>query len=131
MRFLPSTSASTCRRQLTLSILAATLCWTCSQQSAEASCGDYVMLGDHHPAHSSMPSTPAGPHHCRGPGCRQIPFAPLAPEKVVVGDETDWGLPDAFLLDAAPPAAHWLRDRDFARARLCPLGVFRPPRFAA
>jgi hypothetical protein len=99
---------------------------------ADASCGDYVMIGGRHvghpPADSSQESQAPTVPNCHGPMCSNNSIPPVAPAPKVEVTVERWALPGGATLI-------FLSNRDvvLADARAFPydgygLSILRPPR---
>jgi hypothetical protein len=121
-----------------------------SQESASASCGDYVVMGSssdampsvevHTPDHSgpvsnsSSPSSASGPKNrkpCNGPQCSRRSTPPLAPVPSPGPEQTDWGIisPGAPCLSSERASMFSLIPNSHPKSLVS--DVFRPPRIAA
>jgi hypothetical protein len=135
-KFLPG-------RCLLPAILIALTQWGLAPSAAQATCGDYVLVGGR-PAHSSVETSatndemnvpvdaatsPSGHIPCSGPLCSgdvPRPFGvPVAPLKIVA---RHWGI----LVVTTPPAAGESRivpfEDDVETAPVAASSVYRPPR---
>jgi hypothetical protein len=116
----------------TLALLASAIL---SPSRADASCGDYVMVGGHH-ADSSMHGhandmhgshDPAAPR-CHGPSCSNNSIPPLAPAPKIEVTVERWAIPGEIGLSLLPESDFLLAD---ARTLPCDgfgLSILRPPR---
>jgi hypothetical protein len=106
--------------------------------AARASCGDYVVIGDHpagahaqpgHPTPDAPKAPPDGRAPCSGPLCsRHHPQAPLAPPAPAPERGDQWGWIDPLPLLPVPgplgAVVGDVRDRPVRHART----VYHPPR---
>ncbi|MGE5193307.1 MAG: hypothetical protein ACM3U2_12500 [Deltaproteobacteria bacterium] len=115
----------------TLVLLASALL---SPSSADASCGDYVMIGRRHVGGHAAQAigghetpTPASPG-CHGPMCSNNSIPPAAPAPKIEVAVERWAVPGSPALDVLP-----IRDVLPADVHVSPcagfgLGILRPPR---
>jgi hypothetical protein len=101
---------------------------------AEASCGDYVMIGGRHVGGHAVQAigghetpSPATPG-CHGPMCSNNSLPPAAPAPKIEVTVERWAVPGSAALDVLP-----IRDVLPANAHVSPcdgfgLGILRPPR---
>jgi hypothetical protein len=102
---------------------------------AEASCGDYVMIGGQHghAAHLgadhdiSGQHDPAGPR-CHGPFCSNGSFPPAAPAPRIEVTVEQWALPDGSILCQLPQSSSLLAETREAPCDGFGLSILRPPR---
>jgi hypothetical protein len=105
-----------------------------SPSQADASCGDYVMIGGRHASQEDqrsgldhgkqVPGTP----RCHGPMCSNNSIPPAAPSSKIEVSVERWALPGSEVFDLLPHHDSWLADvRDVPRDGYG-LSVLRPPR---
>ena len=108
---------------------------------AEASCGDYVMIGGSHghtahsgAAHSGtvghdMPGShdPAQPR-CHGPSCSNGSFPPAAPAPRLVVTVEQWAIPDGSADCQTPQSSFLLADLREIPCDGFGTSILRPPR---
>jgi hypothetical protein len=109
-----------------------------SPSAADASCGDYVMIGGRHAVHDAVPQpherrgdatqqVPAVPR-CHGPLCSNNSIPPAAPARKIEVTVEHWAVSGSDALavlpnrDDLPADAHALPCDGFGR------GILRPPR---
>ncbi len=110
------------------------ICVVFALPQAQASCGDYVMIGGHSKSdamaidHSgNRPDFPI----CRGSACGERRESPSSPPLRLTLDEHSWGL-SPKVADLAPdPCRFCDQSVDPTVAISMATGVFRPPRFAS
>jgi hypothetical protein len=106
---------------------------------AEASCGDYVMVGGQHGhdapsaragmAHHDMPDShdPAKPR-CHGPSCSNGSFPPAAPAPRVEATAEQWAFSSGSPLCQSPPTCSLLSETREVACAGFGLSILRPPR---
>ena len=115
-------------------VLLASIVYAPSQ--AEASCGDYVMIGGKHvPAgHSgSMQHDMPGDHdsgkpRCHGPSCSNGSFPPAAPAPRIEVTVEQWAIPDGSALCQSPQNSSLLADTREIPCDGFGSSILRPPR---
>jgi hypothetical protein len=105
-----------------------------SPSRADASCGDYVMVGGRHvshgdPAQSIDHGRPSpGIPRCHGPMCSDNSIPPAAPSSKIEVSVERWAIPGSTLFELLPNHVTWLADvRDLPRDGYG-LSILRPPR---
>jgi len=107
--------------------------------TAEAACGDYVLIGGRSIRHSdSLPRVmhenqaspdPAAPCRCSGPACSNgDQHLPATPPTIGASLTTDWGLAVACSAPAAAESRFAGFDDDSRLPRLVAASIFHPPR---
>src|SRR5262245_52218719 len=99
---------------------------------ADASCGDYVMVGGRHvaphDADLSRQSQAPGAPRCHGPHCSSHSIPPATPAPKVEVTVERWAISGSVDRDLLPNDASWLADlRDVPRDGYG-LSILRPPR---
>jgi hypothetical protein len=105
-----------------------------SPSQADASCGDYVMVGGRHASHDSpaqsvdhgrqIPGIP----RCHGPMCSDNSIPPAAPSSKIEVSVERWAIPGSTRHELLPSHVTWLADvRDVPRDGFG-LSILRPPR---
>ena len=105
-----------------------------SPSPADASCGDYVMVGGRHASHEHQSQSldhgkqgPAVPR-CHGPMCSDNSIPPAAPSSKVEVSVERWAIPGSTRYELLPNHVTWLADvRDVPRDGYG-LSILRPPR---
>ena len=131
---------SATRRRLGLAAALIVACFVASPQTADASCGDYVIIGGAqqgaHPDSAPMASGHSGSHRgipiCRGAGCQQRREVPASAPQRITLDEISWGW--CPTLSTSTAAESWALCAPFEQpvcAVFLAAGVFRPPRLTA
>lgn len=134
---------STWRRLLAAAVVACACVWFAPRQ-AEASCGDYVMIGGHtshqgggHTNHLTdrdtvyspmRPAKPTGFPECNGPGCRQRREAPVPEPTRIMVDEQAWGLPPRLVNLTLEASLFVDLSIESATTISVAAGIYRPPR---
>jgi hypothetical protein len=113
----------------TLALLASAVL---SPSRAEASCGDYVMVGGHHAGsgmqgHSDDRHDPAAPR-CHGPSCSNNSIPPLAPAPKIEVTVERWAIPGETGLSLLPESDFLLADASTLPCDGFGLSILRPPR---
>jgi hypothetical protein len=103
-----------------------------SPSQADASCGDYVMVGGRHAPHEqqSFDHGKQGPGvpRCHGPMCSDNSIPPAAPSSKIEVSVERWAIPGGDQFDLLPHHDSWLADlRDVPRDGYG-LSILRPPR---
>jgi hypothetical protein len=112
-----------------------------SPSRAEASCGDYVMIGGHH-AHSGMAHSGIGSYlndaghdmhapavpRCHGPSCSNRSIPPLAPAPKIEVTVEHWAIPGVSGLSLLPESDFLLADAGDLPCDGFGLSILRPPR---
>jgi len=120
-----------CRRMALLAILTGTICLF--PQSAQAGCGDYVLVNGH-PAsvsHHGVSHSTTNPKPCQGPACSRHEQSPLTPPVTPVPVVSD----QFALLSGNPfvslPQSEFSPPQDeVLTAKFSGQSLFRPPRAA-
>jgi hypothetical protein len=101
---------------------------------AEASCGDYVMIGGQHvhKGHSGTHEMP-GSHdptkpRCHGPSCSNGSFPPAAPAPRIVVTVEQWAIPDGTASSQSPQSSSLLADTRDLPCDGFGSSILRPPR---
>jgi hypothetical protein len=118
-----------------LPAILALLAWAAmSPSQADASCGDYVMVGGRHASHEHQPQSfdhgKQGPGipRCHGPMCSDNSIPPAAPSSKIEVSVERWAIPGSEAFDLLPSHSSWLADvRDVPRDGYG-LSILRPPR---
>jgi len=120
----------------TLALLASTII---TPSRAEASCGDYVMVGGHH-AGSGMSSHAAGHDmtghdmtdpaipKCHGPSCSNNSMPPVAPVPKIEVTVERWAVSAQTGLCSLPESDFLLADQQALPCDGFGLSILRPPR---
>jgi hypothetical protein len=101
-----------------------------SPSRAEASCGDYVMIGGHHAASGNDthgrhdPSVPS----CHGPSCSNHSNPPLAPVPKIEVTVERWAVPGRTGLSLLPESDFLLAAAQASPCDGFGLSILRPPR---
>jgi len=116
-----------------LAAMLALLAWAgLSPSQADASCGDYVMVGGRHASHGQQSfdhgkQVPGVPR-CHGPMCSDNSIPPAAPSSKIEVSVERWAIPGSEQFDLLPSHSSWLADvRDVPRDGYG-LSILRPPR---
>jgi hypothetical protein len=113
----------------TLVLLASTLL---APGRAEASCGDYVMIGGlhagHHPAALGNESESPVIPHCHGPMCSDNSIPPAAPAPTIEVTVERWAIPGNPILCVLPTRDLALASPQDAPCEGYGLSILRPPR---
>jgi hypothetical protein len=117
-----------------LAAILALLAWALSPSQADASCGDYVMVGGRHATQAQQPRSvdhgkqgPRSPR-CHGPMCSDNSIPPAAPSSKIEVSIERWAIPGSEQFDLLPHHDSWLADvRDVSRDGYG-LSILRPPR---
>ena len=131
-----------CSRRLFAAAAVLFVCVVVSPQQAQASCGDYVMVGGHsNPdgtagmGSGSMASGHTGKRTgfpvCHGPGCSQRRELPASPPTRITLDEHAWGWIPELITVKTDSWALFAPSSQPVRAEFLAAGIFRPPRPAA
>jgi hypothetical protein len=110
-----------------------------SPSRAEASCGDYVMLGGQHTAHRMDSGLAAGAEHgsagtghehkrCHGPSCSNRSTPPAAPVPQLKVNVERFAAVERPFESHLPQVSFLLAEPQFATSSADRLGIFRPPR---
>jgi len=99
---------------------------------ADASCGDYVMVGGRHASHEhqsqGLDYGKPGIPRCHGPMCSDNSIPPAAPSSKIEVSVERWAIPGSDQLEMLPSHSSWLADvRDVPRDGYG-LSILRPPR---
>lgn len=114
-------------------------CVVFSPQQAQASCGDYVMIGGHANTDgtSAMASGHAGNGQsgkrtgfpvCHGPGCSERRDVPASPPTRITLDEHSWGWIPELITVTTDSWAFFAPSHHPVCAEFLAAGIFRPPR---
>jgi hypothetical protein len=105
-----------------------------SPSQADASCGDYVMVGGRHASHEHEPQSfdhakqVPGTPRCHGPMCSENSIPPAAPSSEIEVSVERWAIPGSDQLEMLPSHSSWLADvRDVPRDGYG-LSILRPPK---
>ena len=116
-------------RRASAAVVCAVVLWCGSR--AEASCGDYVMVGGRHDAHTSVTHVfesdiPAVPR-CQGPMCSDNSIPPAAPAPRMTVALERWAMTDAAGLAVLPAYDALLAEPQELTCEFR-LSILRPPR---
>jgi len=105
-----------------------------SPSQANASCGDYVMVGGRHASQDDPAQSVGHGQHgrgiprCHGPMCSDNSLPPAAPSSKVEVSVERWAIPGSEQFDLLPSHSSWLADvRDVPRDGYG-LSILQPPR---
>ncbi len=115
----------------TLALLVSAIC---APSQAEASCGDYVMVGGRHAGMSNHSSGAGHDMHdpaaakCHGPSCSNGSIPPLAPVPKIEVTVERWAIPGQTGLSGLPESDFLLADTQAMPCDGFGLSILRPPR---
>ena len=127
------------QRRLLVAAAALLACIVATPQQAQASCGDYVLMGgagqgghgDSSLLSTNQRGTERGFPVCRGPGCRQRQDVPSSPPTRITLDEHSWGWLPRLDRPNSETWAVFAPSHQPVCALFLAAGIFRPPRPAA
>jgi hypothetical protein len=105
-----------------------------SPSQADASCGDYVMIGGRHASHEHQPPSVdhgrqvPGVPRCHGPLCSDNSIPPAAPSSKIEVSVERWAIPGGEQLELLPHHDSWLADVRDVPCDGYGLSILRPPR---
>src|SRR5262249_11227081 len=105
-----------------------------SPSQADASCGDYVMVGGRHAAHEHQARSldegnpGKGIRRCHGPMCSDNSIPPAAPSSNIDVSVERWAIPGSTPFELLPNPAAWLADVRDVPCDGYGLSILRPPR---